>query len=82
LEEIGTLTLLARLKLQVGWLAADQFPEAAEAAREAEDYFHDRGADAFVATFRAKAVGPQAIGREPAARAPSATLAEAEPSAR
>ncbi|HET7141560.1 MAG TPA: AAA family ATPase, partial [Candidatus Limnocylindria bacterium] len=61
LEDIGVMTLLAQLQLRVGHLAADKFPEAAEAARAAEEYFHERGADAYVVTFRTKAAGPLAL---------------------
>jgi class 3 adenylate cyclase/tetratricopeptide (TPR) repeat protein len=78
LEEVGSLTLLARLQLQVGWLAADHFPEAAEAAREAEEYFRDRGADAFLATFRAKAWRPSAGDGSAAARPAGSEVARAE----
>jgi class 3 adenylate cyclase len=82
LEDIGALTLLARLQLEIGHSAADRFPEAAEAARAAEEYFHARGADAYVATFRAKAATPIAVGGEPATLPSGSELAEAERSAR
>jgi hypothetical protein len=82
LEDIGTLTRLAKLQLQIGHLAADAFPEAAEAARAAEEYFHARGADAYVATFRAKAAKPMPVEGEAATRASASDIAEAEPSAR
>ena len=65
-EEVGNLQLLAMLQLAVGHLGADHFSEAAQAAREAEEYFQARGADAFVATYRAHAVKePAAGGRSP-----------------
>ena len=80
LEQIGYAQSLAQLQLTVGHLAADHFQEAAEAAREAEDYFHSRGADAYVATYRAHAVkGPIAGAVEPATRV-AAEVGEAEPS--
>jgi hypothetical protein len=82
LEQIGALTLLAKVQLQVGLVAADRFPEAAEASRAAEEYFHDRGADAYVATFRVKAAKPIPDGREPAKRTSGSEVAEAERSAR
>jgi hypothetical protein len=82
LEDIGDVTLLARLQLAVGHLAADHFPEAADAAREAEQYFHDRGADAYVATYRAKAVRRPASGEETGAGSSDMEVAEAEPSTR
>ena len=59
-EEVGNLQLLALLQLTVGQLGADHFSEAAQALQEAEEYFHARGADAFVATYREHArEGPE-----------------------
>src|SRR4029453_4275495 len=55
LEEGGHRQLVALLQLAVSQLAADHFSEAAQAAQEAEEYFHDRGADAFIAIYRAHA---------------------------
>ena len=48
LEETGHGLMLARLQLAVGHLAANRFPEAADAARDARAFFHERGADAYV----------------------------------
>ncbi|HEX3219902.1 MAG TPA: adenylate/guanylate cyclase domain-containing protein [Candidatus Limnocylindria bacterium] len=80
LEDIGAQTLLARLQLQLAQGAGEQFPEAAEAGRLAEAYFHERGADAFVATFRAKAAMPPAARSAPPIRSSEGALAEAESS--
>jgi hypothetical protein len=55
LAEIGHAQLLAQLQLAVGHLGAARLPEANEAAAEAEAYFHARGADAYVVTYRAHA---------------------------
>jgi hypothetical protein len=79
LEEIGYAHSLAQFQLAVGHLAGDQFREAAEAAEEAEDYFHERGADAYVATYRAHAVRGPTVGAAPQTRVAD-EVAEAEPS--
>ena len=55
LEQVSNQLMLARFQLAVGHLAANHFPEAAEAAREAEAFFHERGADAYVEGYRARA---------------------------
>jgi class 3 adenylate cyclase len=55
LEEWGAATDLARLELAVGHRAEGRFREADEALREAEAFFHERGADAYVASWRANA---------------------------
>ena len=68
LEEVGNAQNLAQLQLAVGHKAADQFPEAADAAREAEEYFNARGADAYVATYRAHAVNEPAAAHESSTR--------------
>jgi hypothetical protein len=80
LEEVGTAQVLAQLQLAVGHLAADHFREAADAAREAQDYFHARGADAYVATYRARAVKAPAAGQESRTSRPPAEVAKVEPS--
>ena len=54
----------------------------AQAAREAEEYFHARGADAFVATYRAHAVKEPAAGERSPTRGADAEAAEVEPSSR
>jgi len=66
----------------VGHLAADHFSEAAQASREAEEYFHDRGADAFVATYRAQAVKVPGAGERSPTEVSDAAVAEAEPTSR
>jgi tetratricopeptide (TPR) repeat protein len=81
LEDVGARTVLARLQLTVGHLASDHFPEAAEASRAAEDYFHDRGADAYVATYRANVNRPEAP-RDRTARATATDALEADSRAR
>ena len=55
LEQVSNQLMLARFQLAVGHLAANHFLEAAEAAREAEAFFHERGADAYVEGYRARA---------------------------
>jgi class 3 adenylate cyclase len=76
LEQINNRLLLARLQLAVGQLAGDHFPEAAEAEREAEAFFHERGGDAYVTGYRARAARGKAPG--PATKpARDATIAEA-----
>jgi hypothetical protein len=82
LDEVGHAQALAQLQLAVGHKAADHFAEASDAAREAEEYFHARGADAYVATYRAHAVKEPAVGEESPTRVTSAEVAEAEPSSR
>src|SRR4029077_20157665 len=67
-DKINNRLLLARLQLAVGQLAEDHFLEAAEAVHEAEAFFHERGADAYVTGYRAKAARGSAPGsaRKPA----------------
>jgi hypothetical protein len=67
----------AHFGLTVGHLAGDRFPEATEALREAEAFFEDRGADALVATYRAKVVLPPDRARtaSPRSDAPSGATA-------
>jgi hypothetical protein len=64
LEQVGNRLLLSRLQLAVGHLAAGRFAEAADAAQEAEAFFRERGADAYVAAYHAHA----ARANEPAPR--------------
>ena len=80
MEEVGNLQLIAQLQLAVGHLGADHFSEAAQALQEAEEYFHARGADAFLATYRAHAAKGPAAGARPAATAADVEVAEGEPS--
>jgi hypothetical protein len=82
LEEVGAAKPLALLQLAVGHVAAERFPEAADAAREAEEFFSSRGADAFVATYRAKAARHAAAIPEPTGRPAETEVGEAEPSTR
>ena len=81
-EEVGNLQVLALLQLAVGHLGADHFSEAAQAAQEAEEYFSARGADAFVATYRAQAVKEPAAGGRSPTKVADAEVSEAEPSSR
>jgi class 3 adenylate cyclase/tetratricopeptide (TPR) repeat protein len=60
LEEFGARTSIARLQLAVGHAAAGRFPEAAEAASSAEEFFTARGALAYVEAYRRHAVRPSA----------------------
>jgi class 3 adenylate cyclase/tetratricopeptide (TPR) repeat protein len=71
-------TMLARFQLAVGHGAAGRFPEAAEAAAAAETFFRERGADAFVATYRAEAAVPDRAGAPQAGAAPHRTSARSE----
>jgi hypothetical protein len=83
IEAIGFSTLLARLQLAVSHFAGDRFAEAAEAGEEAAAYFYERGADAYVATYRAAAA--KAGESEPARRTSRATSEagrETEPTTR
>jgi class 3 adenylate cyclase len=71
---IGYLLALARFQLAVGQLAVGRFPEADEAADEAERFFTERGAAAVVDEYRAAAfrpgAAPGAVGsRRPAGEA-------------
>ena len=76
LEEVGNPQTLAQLQLTVGHLAAGRFREAEEAAAEAEAYFHARGADAYVATYRARAVKGEALAERQPTRAKAAEGAQ------
>jgi hypothetical protein len=60
IEAFGHHQLLARVQLAVAQLANDRFPEAAEAGEAAASYFHERGADTYVAAYRANAFRPTA----------------------
>jgi class 3 adenylate cyclase len=60
IEAFGHHQLLARLQLAVAQLAADRFPAATEAGEAAASYFHARGADGYVAAYRANAFRPTA----------------------
>jgi hypothetical protein len=82
LEDLGSALQLAFLNLAVGHLGADRFAEAADAARAAEEFFSSRGADAFVATYRANAIRPALSGTSASPRAADAPVTEAEPSSR
>ena len=82
LEETANVHVLAQLQLAVGHLAAGHFVEASDAAREAEEYFRSRGADSYVATYRAHAAREQAGSPESSIRVASGGVAEAEPSSR
>jgi tetratricopeptide (TPR) repeat protein len=82
LEELGATKPLALLQLAVGHIAADRFPEAEEAADQADEFFGARGAESFVATYRAKAARHPAAGSVPQAATSDPKLAEAEPSSR
>ena len=69
-----------QLQLVVGHRAANRFAEAAQAMREAEEYFHMHGADSYVAIYRAQAASDAAAGAEFSPRVAGAELAETEPS--
>jgi class 3 adenylate cyclase len=82
LEDTEAAQLLAQLNLAVGHIGAGRFPEAADAAREADEYFAARGAAGYVATYRAKALAPRGQGFEAIARSAGVDVAETESSAR
>jgi hypothetical protein len=81
-EALSAATPLAMLQLAVGHLGADRIPEAAEAAREAEEFFSSRGAGSFLATYRANAVRHPGAGAKAPSRRTEADVAEAETSPR
>jgi class 3 adenylate cyclase len=83
LAETGHHTLLAAFQLGVGHAAADRFPEAKEAGEEGSAYFHERGADAYVAAYRGAAAKPsQATASARSSRATSDAERETEPTTR
>jgi class 3 adenylate cyclase len=55
LETSRHLRVLAAFQLAVGHLAENRFPEAADALREADAFFRERGADGVVPAYRAMA---------------------------
>jgi len=76
LEDVNNRLLLARFQLAVGHLAESRFAEAADAAREAEAFFHERGGDGYVTGYRARAARGKT--QNPATRRePQATTAKA-----
>jgi class 3 adenylate cyclase/tetratricopeptide (TPR) repeat protein len=78
LDEYGARTSRARLQLAVGHAAAGRFPEADEAAAAAQEFFAERGAQAYVDAYRQHAFRPE--GSSAAESAPSGRLAaEASP---
>jgi class 3 adenylate cyclase/tetratricopeptide (TPR) repeat protein len=58
LEQVGEHVTLARLQLALAELAGDQIPEVSAKVAEAEAFFADRGAAAWVAKYRATARHP------------------------
>ena len=60
LEATRNLQVLTQLRLAVGHLAGDRFPEAAEGLREAGSYFAERGAGGVVPAYRAAATSSPA----------------------
>jgi class 3 adenylate cyclase/tetratricopeptide (TPR) repeat protein len=54
-EGVGERVALARFQLTFAHLAGDRLPEAVEAGREAEAFFHELGADVYVIGYRAHA---------------------------
>ncbi len=58
LEQVGEITLLARLRLAVGHMAAGRLPEADATSTAAEAFFTGRGAAGYVAAYRARAWTP------------------------
>jgi class 3 adenylate cyclase/tetratricopeptide (TPR) repeat protein len=61
-EEEGDRVTLARFQLAFAQLAGDRLSEAVDAGREAETFFRDRGADGYVAGYRAHAARRPATG--------------------
>jgi hypothetical protein len=64
LEEVGEAVILARLQLALAHLSGDQLPEVVAKVPEAEAFFAERGASAWVAAYRAAAWRPR---KQPAA---------------
>ncbi len=62
LEAVGEWLMLARFRLALGHLAEGQFPEAAGALRQAEEWFRDLGATTYGAAYRAAAARGPASG--------------------
>ena len=62
LEAVGEGLMLARFRLALGHLADGQFPEAANALHQAEEWFRDLGATTYVAAYRAAAARGPASG--------------------
>jgi len=60
LEPIPARLTLARFNLAIGHGAQGRFAEADDALGEAKAFFHERGADAYVATYLRRAVSPAA----------------------
>ena len=66
LDDVGEITLLARLRLAVGHLAAGRFREADEAAAAADAFFTERAAKDYVTAYRSRAWKSDAeAGRRP-----------------
>jgi class 3 adenylate cyclase/tetratricopeptide (TPR) repeat protein len=83
LADGGDRLALARFQLALSQLAADHLPDMAEAGREAEAFFHERGADAYVAAYRGAAAKPsQATASARSSRATSDAQRETEPTTR
>jgi hypothetical protein len=59
LEQVGEIVTLARLRLALVELAGDHIPEAAAKVADAESFFSERGAAAWVTRFRATARRPE-----------------------
>ena len=76
-DQVGQYMLLHLTGLALGTLAAGRFPEADAAVREAEQFFTERGAGAFLRTYREFAAG-SAIGvlRDRAQEAAEATVGD------
>ncbi len=79
-EQVGHRMLLHLSGLALGTLAAGRFPEADAAVREAEQFFTERGAEAFLRTYREHVTGPpiNAI-RDRAGEAAEATVGDESP---
>src|SRR6266508_5305667 len=58
LADGGDRLALARFQLALSQLSGDRLPDMAEAGREAEAFFHERGADAYVAAYHGAAAKP------------------------
>jgi class 3 adenylate cyclase/tetratricopeptide (TPR) repeat protein len=78
LESVGEGLVLARFRLALGNLGSDRLPEAAEAARAAEQWFAERDASRFVESYRATAargVTPDPGPAEPGSAVPGPAAA-------
>jgi len=79
-EQVGHRMLLHLAGLALGTLAAGRFPEADAAVREAEQFFTERGAEAYLRTYREHVAAPAInVIRDRAGEAAEATVGDESP---